>query len=99
MPIECELDLEEFKGVILNSLYKIKDIIIEAIHNAPPQIAPDLIEDGATLTGGLALIPGIKDFLEKELRMQIHLTPDPLLDISKGVWQIMQDYESFEKSL
>ncbi|MDE5926530.1 MAG: rod shape-determining protein [Helicobacter sp.] len=99
MPIECELDLEEFKGVILSSLYKIKDIIIEAIHNAPPQIAPDLIEDGATLTGGLALIPGIKDFLEKELRMQIHLTPDPLLDISKGVWRIMQDYESFEKSL
>lgn len=57
-----------------------------------------MIEDGATLTGGLALVPGIQDFLTKELNMQIHLSPDPLLDISKGVWQIMQDYETYEKS-
>ena len=70
-------------------------MVLESINKAPPQIAPDLIEDGAILTGGMALIDGLKEFLEEELKIKINLSPDPLLDISKGVCMIMQNYEKY----
>ncbi|TLD84019.1 rod shape-determining protein [Helicobacter sp. MIT 11-5569] len=99
MPIAYELQLNDFKNLLLNSMERIKRTILEAIHEAPPQIAPDLIEDGATLTGGLALMQGLKEFLEEELKIAIHLSPNPLLDISKGVCLIMQNYADYEQGL
>lgn len=97
MPIEYELQLNDFKTLLLNSMKKIKHVILEAIHEAPPQIAPDLIDDGAVLTGGLALMQGLKDYLEEELRMTINLSPNPLLDISKGACLIMQNYTDYNQ--
>ena len=70
---------------------------MEAIQKAPAQIAPDLIDDGAILTGGMALITGMKEFLEEELKMKINLSPNPLLDISKGACIIMQNYEAYDR--
>ena len=95
LPIAYELHLNDFKPLIISSMQKIKNIILEAIHNAPPQIAPDLIEDGATLTGGLALMQGMQHYLEEELKMKIHPSEDPLLDISKGAFLIMQNYDTY----
>ena len=96
MPIACELQLNDFKNLLLASMEKIKCVILEAIHEAPPQIAPDLIDDGAVLTGGLAFMQGLRDYLEEELKIAIHLSPNPLLDISKGACLIMQNYANRE---
>lgn len=95
MPISYELQLNDFKPLLLNGMKKIKRVILEAIQEAPPQTAPDLMEDGAVLTGGLALMQGLKDYLEDELNIAIHLSPNPLLDISKGVCLIMQNYDDY----
>ena len=80
-------------------LEKIRKVALKAINEAPPQIAPDLIEDGVVLTGGLALMPGLKEYLQEELKIAIHLSTDPLLDISKGAWLIMQNYASYNQGL
>ncbi len=95
MPFSYELNLNELKDIVLNGIYKIKEVVLESINKAPPQIAPDLIEDGAILTGGMALIDGLKEFLEEELKIKINLSPDLLLDISKGVCMIMQNYVKY----
>ncbi len=99
MPIAYDLNLNDLKPVVLASMYKIKEVVLEAIYEAPAQIAPDLIDDGAILTGGLALLKGLKNFLEKELNIKINLSPDPLLDISKGACIIMQDYDKYKQGL
>lgn len=95
MPIHFELNLNELKSVLISGLYKIKDSVLLAIDKSSPDMAADLIEEGAILTGGMALIDGIKDFLEEELNMKITLSNDPLLDISKGASLIMKDYETY----
>ena len=99
MPIAYELHLNDFKNIILNGMEKIRKVALKAINEAPPQIAPDLIEDGVVLTGGLALMPGLKEYLQEELKIAIHLSTDPLLDISKGAWLIMQNYASYNQGL
>ncbi|MBX7490919.1 rod shape-determining protein [Helicobacter turcicus] len=99
MPIAYELQLNDFKNLLLNSMEKIKSVILEAINEAPPQIAPDLIDDGAVLTGGLALMQGLRDYLEEELKIAINLSPDPLQDISKGAYLIMENYANYEQGL
>ena len=38
-------------------------------------------------------------FLQEELKIEVHLSADPLLDISKGAWLIMQNYASYNQGL
>lgn len=99
MPFAYELDLNDFKPILLNSMKNIKHVIIEAIRKAPPQVAPDLIDDGAVLTGGLALMQGLREYLQEELKIAINLSPNPLLDISKGACKIMQNYTDYDQEL
>ena len=97
MPTSYELNLNELKNILLEEFNKIKQIVLESIRKAPPQISADLIDEGAVLIGGMALIPGIKDYLQEELHMKINISPNPLLDISKGVCMIMQNYEQYQR--
>ncbi|CAM2965822.1 rod shape-determining protein [Helicobacter burdigaliensis] len=99
LPSLFEVDMQELRNLLLKEILKIKQIVLEAIHNTPPQIAPDIIDDGAILTGGMALMSGFKEILEEELKMKIRLSPDPILDISKGAALIMQSYERYAQKL
>ena len=96
MPMSYELNLNEFKNILLEEFNRIKQVVLESICKAPPQISADLIDEGAVLIGGMALISGMQDYLQEELRMKINVAPNPLLDISKGVCMIMENYEKYQ---
>lgn len=90
LPVSFEISSQEIYAAIMPSIEKIKKTIAEAIAMTPPQIAPDILEDGVILTGGTALLRGLRGYLAKELQLEVRLSSDPLLDISKGVSEILK---------
>lgn len=83
-----ESDLLE---AVLPSIIKLKETVIQTFREIPPQIAPDILDDGILVSGGFSLFGGLREFLEQELQLKLTLSPDPLLDISKGVCRILRN--------
>ena len=50
----------------------------------PISLAGDIVKNGIMLTGGGALIRGLKKYLLKSLKIPIHIADEPLLAVAKG---------------
>ncbi len=90
LPTGFEVESTEVNYAIMPHIEKIHAIVLEVIANIPPEIVPDILDDGVIITGGGALMKGFKEYLEEKLKLSFHMSPAPLHDISKGVTQILQ---------
>ncbi|MGP1450761.1 MAG: rod shape-determining protein [Wolinella sp.] len=90
LPVSFEISSHEISAAIAPNIEKIVKTVTETVSVTPPQIAPDILEDGIVLTGGGALLKGLKGYLSRELQLNVNLSPDPLTDISKGARDILQ---------
>lgn len=90
LPVSFEVGTKEIRGAIMPCIEKIHTMILGVIGEIPPQIVPDILEDGVIVTGGGALMKGFKEYLEEALRISIHISPDPLHDISRGAFEILR---------
>ncbi|RAX57667.1 rod shape-determining protein [Helicobacter monodelphidis] len=97
LPVSFEITAAEVYTAIMPAIEKIKKTIVETIANIPPQIVPDIVEDGVIITGGGALTRGFKEYLEQELKLLVHLSPDPLQDISRGATEILRGLQPFNR--
>lgn len=72
--------------------------IKHTIESSPPEVVSDIVENGIILTGGSALLEGMTDFLQAELKIPVKLAPDPLLSVVIGADKIQND-QAFQRLL
>jgi rod shape-determining protein MreB len=62
--------------------------IIEAarrtLEAVPPELVPDIAEHGIYVAGGGALLKGLKERLQMELGIPVHISQNPLLSVARG---------------
>lgn len=86
-------EIREAIGETINSIIAgIKEVIEET----PPELIGDLLENGIVVTGGGALLPGIKDLIEKESKIKVTIDEDPLTTVVKGTGKLLDDPELLE---
>ncbi|WP_102347580.1 rod-share determining protein MreBH [Bacillus sp. Marseille-P3661] len=70
------------------SFKELLDQIIEIIHTTleecPPELSGDIVDRGIMLTGGGALLDGIKEWLNNEVFLPVHIAPLPLESVALG---------------
>jgi rod shape-determining protein MreB len=54
------------------------------LRELPPAMAIEVIEDGIYLTGGGALLQGVREYFAYETRVDVHVVQDPLGAVVKG---------------
>lgn len=59
----------------------------------------DVVAKGIVLTGGLAQLAGLEDFLVRKLGICVALAEEPELAVIKGVGVVLQHYELFKQGL
>jgi rod shape-determining protein MreB len=55
----------------------------------PDELACDVIDSGICVTGGGALIPGVREYLQRRLNIALELAPDPLASVAEGARAIL----------
>ncbi|MBJ6725042.1 rod shape-determining protein [Geomesophilobacter sediminis] len=55
----------------------------------PHGAACDIIDGGICLTGGGALIPGVREYLARRLRIGVRVPGNPLLSVAEGIRSIL----------
>ncbi|MCE7936961.1 rod shape-determining protein [Candidatus Saccharibacteria bacterium CPR2] len=79
------------------------DRIILAVRNAiertPPDVVSDIVGQGIVLSGGVAQLNGIEEYLSRKLNTPCFMAQDPLLCNAKGTYYALSHLDEYKRSL
>ena len=84
IPKTIETNSEEIREAIAEPVTLIVDAIKDALENAPPELAGDIVDRGIVLTGGGALLKNIDVLIREETGLPITIADDPLSAVARG---------------
>jgi rod shape-determining protein MreB len=62
-----------------------------AIEESKPEVTADIYQTGLILTGGGALLGGMAERLQKDLRLHVAVADDPLAAVARGAGLLLTD--------
>ncbi|HTH55373.1 MAG TPA: rod shape-determining protein, partial [Cyclobacteriaceae bacterium] len=99
IPTTLEVAHSEVAFVLDQGIRSIEESIVHTLEICPPELAADIYQNGIHLTGGSALLRGMKERLSKNIRLPIHLDDEPLLAVSKGIVQVLREPKKYQAVL
>ncbi len=84
IPKTVEVNSEEIREAITEPVRLIVDTIKDALENAPPELAGDIVDRGIVLSGGGALLRNIDMLVKVETGLPISIADDPLSAVARG---------------
>lgn len=95
IPVKRKTDHKEISFVLDRSFTRIEQHILKTLETCPPELAADIYMNGIHVTGGGALLRGIKSRLEKTLSVKVHIDKDPLKSVSMGINKVLQKPDAY----
>ncbi len=99
LPREIVVTDSDIREAISASVAQLVDGIKEVLETTPPEILADVMNRGAFVTGGGALLRGLHELLESELRIPITIAEDPLSAVARGTGIVLEDVEKYRDVL
>ena len=84
LPKTITITSEEIEISLKESINKIVSAMKLVLEQTPPELAADIIEKGIVLTGGGALLSGLAEFFQEELKVPVKKAKDPLSCVAEG---------------
>ncbi len=84
IPKIIEINSDEIREAITEPVAIIVDTVRNALENAPPELAGDIVDRGIVLTGGGALLRNLDMLLREETGLPITIADDPLSTVARG---------------
>lgn len=86
LPGSLDLYAEEVYQALREPLGRIGAMVKQALEQAPPALADDLVEGGLSLTGGGAQMRGMDKFLHAMTRLPVRLVDNPASCVAAGAY-------------
>ena len=84
IPKIIEINSEEVREAIAEPISLIVDTVKDALENAPPELAGDIVDRGIMLTGGGALLRDLDVLIREETGLPVTIADDPLSTVARG---------------
>lgn len=97
LPETITITSEEVDDALNDSIYKIINAIKQVLEETPPELSADIINKGIVVTGGGALIDGIDELLNKELKVPIYIAESPLTCVAEGTGKMLEHLNLIEE--
>nr|MBA2625595.1 rod shape-determining protein MreB [Acidimicrobiia bacterium] len=85
---------EEIREALEEPVSAIIDAVKVTLDTTPPELAADVMERGIVLTGGGALLLGLRERLESETGMPVLMADDPLKSVVLGSGRSLEAFEA-----
>jgi len=99
LPREVIITDSDVHEAISQSINHIIDATKEVLETTPPEILSDVMQRGAYLIGGGALIKGMSELLSDVLKLPICVADDPLTAVVRGTGIILENFEQYKDIL
>lgn len=91
LPTKCTIKQSEITKILLQAFDTIVNRIKKVLQETPAELAADIFEDGITINGGGALIPGVKEYFEEALSLKVKVAENPLISIVEGTKLLLKN--------
>lgn len=84
LPRSIDVSTQEIREAIKQPILTIIHTIKDTIEETPPELVPDILKNGIMLAGGTSLLKGLDKLIAYELKVPVHVAPDPMTCVVKG---------------
>ncbi len=99
LPREVIITDSDIREAISQSIASLIEATREVLETTPPEVLSDIMHRGIHLTGGGALIKGLAQLIEEEIKLPVHVAQDPLTAVARGAGLILEDMDGFKEVL
>ena len=99
IPVTKLIDHHEVSRILEKSVSAIEHAIIQTLETCPPELAADIYQNGIHITGGSAMLRGLKERFEKRIELPVHIDVEPLLSVSRGIARTLNDTRKYSSIL
>jgi len=89
----------DIREAISSSIQTLVESIREVLEITPPEILADVMHRGIILVGGGALIKGLDKLIQKQLKIPVHISEDPITAVARGTGVILENLEKYKDVL
>lgn len=97
LPNSVTVSAREICEAISEPLSSILDAVKSTLEKTPPELASDIIDNGAVLTGGGALLKNMDKYLIHHTNMPVHIAEDPLTCVARGTGRALEEMKLLRK--
>ena len=99
LPREVVITDSDIREAIGPSMGIFVNAIREVLESTPPEVIADIMHRGIVITGGGALISGLREMLEEEIKLPIQISDDPLTAVVRGTGIVLENIEQYREAL
>ena len=99
LPREVIVTDVDIREAIHTSVMQIVESVKEVLETTPPEILSDIMRSGIVLTGGGALITGLAELMQTQLKIPVSVAEDPLSAVARGTGIILEDVARYKEIL
>ena len=81
---------DQLRDGIAEPVQDIVDGVTGVFDRMPPELTPDVVARGITLTGGGALLAGMDRRIREETGVEVHVDPEPLSCVARGAGLLLE---------
>jgi len=91
LPRSLRVSESEIREALSPILTQIVQGIADVLEETPPELLPDILEQGILLTGGGAYLSGLDQLIVDSVHMPVIVSSDPLTSVVRGAGKVLQD--------
>lgn len=99
LPREVIVTDSDVRAALTHSVDVLLDAVKEVLESIPPELLSDIMRTGMYLTGGGALLRGFANLIERNLKVPVHVSNEPLMAVVFGTGAILEDIEIYRDVL
>ncbi|MGB3762498.1 MAG: rod shape-determining protein [Ornithinimicrobium sp.] len=99
LPRTVALSSAEVSEMIEPVVRSLVDAVLAVLDLCPPELSGDLLDGGAVLTGGGALLLGLDTRLQRELGLDVRVAAEPRRSVIRGAGACVDDFTALRRVL
>lgn len=97
LPREVVITASDVRDAIGGHIDSIVESVRGVLERTPPEVMADIMQRGIYVSGGGALIPGLRQLLESSLEVSVIVVPDPLRAVIRGAGIVIENFALYEE--